>query len=116
LDKEHATDGLRSVLTRLETEGAALGHFNVSDLVMLKVVVAAAGQVRVPVLVGASKRERDLFGVGQLAAVVNSLRAELDVPIFLNADHTHSLASSRGRIGSAGGGIKTALSNFFCIT
>jgi fructose-bisphosphate aldolase class II len=105
LDKEHATDGLRSVLTRLETEGAALGHFNVSDLVMLKVVVAAAaaGQVRVPVLVGASKRERDLFGVGQLAAVVNSLRAELDVPIFLNADHTHWLASRRGRIGSVGG-------------
>ncbi len=29
-------DSLRSVLAGLETEGAALGHFNVSDLVMLK--------------------------------------------------------------------------------
>ena len=87
-------DGLRNVLTRLETDGAALGHFNVSDLVMLKAVVAAAGQVRVPILVGASEGERNFFGVRQLAAVVNSLREEFDVPIFLNADHTHSLAKA----------------------
>ena len=87
-------DALRNVLTRLETEGAALGHFNVSDLVMLKAVLAAAGQVGVPALVGASEGERDFFGVRQLAVVVNSLREEFDVPIFLNADHTHSLAKA----------------------
>ncbi len=84
-------DALRSVLTRLEKEGAALGHFNVSDLVLLKAVLSAAGQMAVPVLVGASEGERDFFGVRQLAALVNSLREEFDVPIFLNADHTHSL-------------------------
>ena len=87
-------DGLRNVLTHLETDAAALGHFNVSDLVMLKAVVAAAGQVGVPILVGASEGERNFFGVRQLAAVVNSLREEFDVPIFLNADHTHSLAKA----------------------
>jgi fructose-bisphosphate aldolase class II len=87
-------DALRDVLTRLETEGAALGHFNVSDLVMLKAVLTAARQIGVPVLVGASEGERDFFGVRQLAAVVNSLREETDVPIFLNADHTHSLAKA----------------------
>ena len=86
-------DGLRNVLTHLETDAAALGHFNVSDLVMLKAVVAA-GQVGVPILVGASEGERDFFGVRQLAAVVKSLREEFDVPIFLNADHTHSLAKA----------------------
>jgi len=87
-------DGLRNVLTHLETDAAALGHFNVSDLVMLKAVVAAAGQIGVPTLVGASEGERDFFGVRQLAAVVKSLREEFDVPIFLNADHTHSLAKA----------------------
>ncbi len=84
-------DALRSILTRLETEGAALGHFNVSDLVFLKAVVAAAGRIRVSVVVGASERERDFFGVRQLVALVKSLREEFDVPIYLNADHTHSL-------------------------
>jgi fructose-bisphosphate aldolase class II len=87
-------DRLRDVLTRVETEGAALGHFNVSDLVMLKAVVAAAGRLGVPVLVGASEGERDFFGVRQLAAVVNSLREKTDAPIFLNADHTHSLTKA----------------------
>jgi fructose-bisphosphate aldolase class II len=87
-------DTLRSVLTRLEGEGAALGHFNVSDLVMLKALPAAAGQIGVPVLVGASEGERDFFGVRQLAVLVNSLREEFDVPIFLNADHTHSLVKA----------------------
>jgi fructose-bisphosphate aldolase class II len=85
-------EALRSILTHLETEGAALGHFNVSDLVLLKAVLAAADQIGVPVLVGASEGERDFFGVCQLAAVVNSLREEFDAPVFLNADHTHSLA------------------------
>lgn len=87
-------DALRSVLTRMETEGAALGHFNVSDLVMLKAVLAAAVQIGVPVLVGASEGERDFFGVRQLAVVLNSLREEVNVPVFLNADHTHSLAKA----------------------
>lgn len=84
-------DTLRSVLTRLEREGAALGHFNVSDLILLKAVLAAARDIGVPVLVGASEGERDFFGTRQLAVVVNSLREESEVPIFLNADHTHSL-------------------------
>jgi len=87
-------DTLRNVLTRLQSEGAALGHFNVSDLVMVKAVVAAANKIGVPVLVGASEGERDFFGVRQLVAVVNSFREQSDVPIFLNADHTHSLAKA----------------------
>jgi ketose-bisphosphate aldolase len=93
-EKEHDMETLRSVLTRLETEGAALGHFNVSNLAMVKAVLAAAGQVGVPVLVGVSEGERDFFGVRPLAALVNSLREEFDVPIFLNADHTHSLVKA----------------------
>ena len=87
-------EALRSVLGSLEGEGAALGHFNVSNLVMLKGVLAAADQIRVPVLVGASEGEREFFGVRELAAVVNGLREEFNVTIFLNADHTHSLAGA----------------------
>jgi fructose-bisphosphate aldolase, class II len=67
---------LRSVLTRLEKEGAALGHFNVADFVLLKAVLAAAAEIRVPVLVGASEGERDFLGTQQLAALVKSLREE----------------------------------------
>lgn len=89
-----STDTLRHVLTRLEKEGAALGHFNVADLVLLKAVFAAATETKFPVLIGASEGEREFFGARQLAVLVKSLRQESDVPVFLNADHTHSLAKA----------------------
>jgi len=87
-------DPLRSVLTRLQQQGAALGHFNVSDLVLLKAVLAAAEEVRVPVIVGASEGEREFLGTRELAALVKVMREEHGVPVFLNADHTHSLAKA----------------------
>jgi fructose-bisphosphate aldolase, class II len=87
-------DALPNVLLRLQRQGAALGHFNVADLVLLKAVVAAAVEVKVPVLVGASEGERDFLGTYELAALVKVTRAQHEVPIFLNADHTHSLAKA----------------------
>ena len=58
----------------------------------MKAVFASARELNVPVLVGVSEGEREFLGVRQIAALVRSLREEFDFPIFLNADHTHSLA------------------------
>jgi len=83
--------GLRDVLDQAQKNGVAIGHFNIADLVLLKAVFASAQELKVPVLVGASEGEREFIGVRQIAALVRSLREEFDFPIFLNADHTHSL-------------------------
>jgi ketose-bisphosphate aldolase len=83
---------LRNLLQGAQEKGVAIGHFNVSDLVLLKAVFAAARELSVPVLVGLSEGEREFVGVRQIAAFVRSLRDEFEFPIFLNADHTHSLA------------------------
>jgi fructose-bisphosphate aldolase class II len=85
---------LREILTQAQATGVAIGHFNVSDLVLLKAVFASARELKVPVLVGASEGEREFLGTRQLAALVRSFREEFDYPIFLNADHTHSLAKA----------------------
>jgi ketose-bisphosphate aldolase len=85
---------LRKILQQAEADGVAVGHFNVSDLVMLKGIFDAARGLNVPVVVGASEGERQFLGVQQVAALVKSLREEFDFPIFLNADHTHSLPSA----------------------
>ncbi len=82
---------LREVLEQAQKNGVAIGHFNIADLVLLKAVFAAAQDLNVPVLVGASEQERKFIGVRQIAALVRSLREQFDFPIFLNADHTHSL-------------------------
>jgi fructose-bisphosphate aldolase, class II len=87
-------DSLQDFLRGAQENGKAIGHFNVSDLVLLKAVFAAARELSVPVLVGLSEREREFVGVAQIAAFVRSLREEFDFPIFLNADHTHSLAKA----------------------
>jgi fructose-bisphosphate aldolase class II len=84
-------DTLRDVLARVEKEGVGLGHFNVADVVLLKAVIAAAAETGLPVIVGASEGEREFFGTRQLAAQVKSIREETGLPVFLNADHTHSL-------------------------
>ncbi|HEY0703974.1 MAG TPA: class II fructose-bisphosphate aldolase [Candidatus Acidoferrales bacterium] len=83
---------LRNILQRAQQGGRAVGHFNISDLVLLKAVFAAAQELNVPVLVGLSEGEREFVGTREIAAYVRSLREEFDFPIFLNADHTHSLA------------------------
>ena len=85
---------LREVLKHADTEGVAIGHFNVSDWVTLKAVFESASDRHVPVIVGVSESERHFLGVRQIAATVKSLREEHDFPVFLNADHSHSLASA----------------------
>jgi fructose-bisphosphate aldolase, class II len=50
---------LRGALEESERERFAIGHFNVSDLVMLKAVAAAAHEMNGPLLVGVSEGERE---------------------------------------------------------
>ena len=82
---------LREALAQAQKNHTAVGHFNVSDLTLLKAVFSAARELKVAVVVGVSEGEREFTGTRQIAALVRSLREEFDFPIFLNADHTHSL-------------------------
>lgn len=85
---------LKDFLAQAQKSKVAIGHFNVADLVVLKAVFDGARELKVPLVVGVSEGERDFIGVRQIAALVRSLREEFDFPIFLNADHTHTLAKA----------------------
>lgn len=82
---------LRYALEQSKRNGAAIGHFNIADSVQLNAVFAAAQELNLPVVVGVSEGEREFIGLHQISALVRSLRVAFDFPIFLNADHTHSL-------------------------
>jgi ketose-bisphosphate aldolase len=97
---------LSQLLEQSQMSGVAIGHFNVSDTVLLKAVFFSALEQQVPVLVAVSEGERQFIGTRQIAALVHSLREEFDFPIFLNADHTHSLE----------GAIEAAKAGFDAIT
>lgn len=82
---------LKQYIKEAERKRIAIGHFNVSDLVGLKGVFEAAYGLGVPVIIGVSEGEAGFWGVRQIAALIKSLAEEYRHPIFLNADHTHSL-------------------------
>lgn len=85
---------LREELGKAQRNKVAIGHFNISDLEGLKAVFESAREVGVPVIVGLSEGERAFMGVHVAAAAVRVLRDDHRYPIFINADHTHSLASA----------------------
>jgi fructose-bisphosphate aldolase, class II len=85
---------LREALQEADAKAVAIGHFNISDLVALKASFDSARELSVPVVVGTSEGEREFMGVHQAAALVKSMRDSYDFPIYLNADHTHSLKSA----------------------
>jgi fructose-bisphosphate aldolase, class II len=87
-------NALRDSLMEAARKATAVGHFNVSDLATLNAVATVARRLGVSVLIGTSEGERAFIGLRQAAAVVRSIRDEYSQPIFLNADHTHSLAKA----------------------
>jgi len=83
---------LIDVIKGAEKRKVAVGHFNVSDIAALRAIMRAVEELRLPVIIGFSEGERDFIGAKQAAALIESFRGELDLPIFLNADHTYSLS------------------------
>jgi fructose-bisphosphate aldolase, class II len=74
-----------------ESQGRAVGHFNISNSEILTGIFNAAKSLNLPVVIGLSEGERDFIGVKQAVALVKSLREEHDYPIFVNADHTYDI-------------------------
>lgn len=85
---------LLETLKEADRSQSAIGHFNVSDSVVLQAVTSAARDAGLPVIVGLSEGERKFFGVREAAAMVNAIRESDRPPVYLNADHTHSLESA----------------------
>lgn len=78
-------------LRRAQREGYAIGQFNAASLEVLHAITAVARELGAPVIIGTSEGERAFAGVREMAAFVRIARETLDVPVFLNADHTRSL-------------------------
>ena len=82
---------LLQIIKDAEKRKVAVGHFNISDLTALKAIFEAAKELDVPVIIGTSQGEADFLDRREAAALIRALREKNDFPIFLNADHAHSL-------------------------
>ncbi|MBI4033942.1 MAG: class II fructose-bisphosphate aldolase [Candidatus Brennerbacteria bacterium] len=89
---------LLEVVKKAEKDKVAVGHFNISNLEMLKAISHVARKLDVPVIIGVSEGEREYLGihhVRDLVASYNKEHAKGRHTMFLNADHTYSLDKVR---------------------
>lgn len=91
---------LREYIQEAKDSKKAVGHFNFSNLEGLWAIAHAAQSVGVPVIVGVSEGEQEAVGLEEAAALVKTVRADLNIPIFLNADHHYSIESVKAAIDS----------------
>lgn len=82
---------LRETLLKAKKEHKAIGHFNVSQIEFIRGVCYAAQRKQAPVILGVSEGERNFLGLDLVVWMVKKAREEFTIPIFLNADHTHTI-------------------------
>lgn len=73
-----------------DAKGKAIAHFNISNLDGLRAICEVAQELGEPVIIGVSEGEREYIGVDMTRAIVDQMKKEYQVPIFLNADHTYT--------------------------
>lgn len=86
---------LNDILQQATQEHWALGHFNFSNLEILKAIIEAVKAQGTYPMIGLSEGERKHVGLKQAVALAKAYEEELGIPIFLNADHSKSVESAR---------------------
>lgn len=77
-------------IRRAQSEGWALGQFNISGLTVLQGIVDAANEARSPVLIGVSMGSLRHIGLPYLAGLVQGAKRAATVPLFFHLDHGDS--------------------------
>lgn len=78
------------LVKKYDRDGRAMAHFNISNLDQLRAICEVAKELGEPVIIGASEGEREYMGVPMTRKIVDEMKDEYDIPIYLNADHTYT--------------------------
>lgn len=87
---ENQTVDYFKLIKEYEKKGKCIAHFNISNLDQARAIVEVASEMGEPVIIGVSEGEREYMGVLMVRKIVDELKAEYNLPIYLNADHTYS--------------------------
>jgi len=82
---------LQETLTQALNEKWALPHFNISNAVQLRGIMNAAEELKSPIMIGTSGGEADFISYKVSRALVSAEAERTGIPVFLNADHFHSV-------------------------
>ncbi len=70
---------------KAQKEKWAIGQFNFSTDEQLKGIMAAAENLKSPIIVGTSEGESKFLGLKQAVALIKSFREETDFPVFFKS-------------------------------
>ena len=84
----------RAAFARATTEHFALGAFNLDNQETLVAVAKAAAAKKAPVLVEVSQAEVDAMGLANVRDMVDNYKAEYDLEIYINLDHSPSVEAA----------------------
>jgi len=84
----------RELMARARTEKFAVGAFNLDNQETLLAVVRAAKAKNAPVLVEVSKGEVDALGLDNVRDMVDNHKAQYGVEIYINLDHSPTVADA----------------------
>ena len=84
----------RKTIELAQSEGWALGAFNVANVETLKAVAGAAAKLKAPIIVESSHGETEFLGPENLVDLVANFRQESGVPIFVNLDHAPTVEAA----------------------
>jgi len=93
-----AYKSLSSWLSLAQHSPWAIPHFNVSTTDQVQTIVEVCVEHASPLIIGVSEGEVDFIGYDVIRDVVTLWRDKTGLPIFLNADHHHSLESAKRAI------------------
>lgn len=84
----------RNAMSRARAEHFALGTFNLDSQDILKGVLQAAIKKQAPVIVQLSQGEVDALGLENVRDMVDNYRAKYGVEMYLNLDHSPTVAGA----------------------
>lgn len=73
--------------TKAQSEGFAIGAFNVDNLDIFKAICLAGQKMKSPVMLEFSQGEVGYFGLENIVDLVANAQKEYEIPILLNLDH-----------------------------
>jgi len=87
---------LSEYINEAESKGAAIGHFNISNLEALHGIYEAVKKLsdemgeKLPIIIGLSEGEEKFVGRAEAEGMIEAIKKEDGWPMFLNADHHYS--------------------------
>ncbi len=88
----------RHYMARARTEQFALGAFNLDNQETLIAVARAAKAKQAPLMVEVSQGEVDALGLENVRDMVENYKAEYGIQMFINLDHSPSVAAAKAGI------------------